>query len=121
MPKNPLPYISRPLRLVVLLILSTISLATAFAQGFGPAGPSPVTGHASVVATGSADVTEESGRWHVTRYTAESGTEQYLSTTQGYVIAENTPLMVILDSGHRTRLGRPGGAGPPQPVDRAST
>ena len=104
MPINPVSPISRPVRLVLLLILSTVSLATAFAQGFGPAGPSPVTGHASVVSTGSVDVTEESGRWHVTRYTADIGDEQHLSTTQGYVIAENTPVLVTLDNGHRTRL-----------------
>ncbi len=102
--KNPLNHLARPLRLALLIVLSVASLATAFAQGFGPAGPSPVTGHASVVATGTVLVPEDSGRWHVTRHNADIGDEVHLSPTQGYVIAENTPILVTVDDGNGTRL-----------------
>ena len=104
MPTTPFVRLRRPIRLMLLLILSTVSLATAFAQGFGPAGPSPVTGHASVVATGTVRVLEESGRWHITRHTADIGDEEHSSPIQGYVIAENTPVMVTIDGANRTRL-----------------
>jgi quercetin dioxygenase-like cupin family protein len=104
MPINPLSRLGRTGRIVLLLILSTISLATAVAQGFGPAGPSPVTGHASVVATGTVDITESFGRWHITRHTAQVGGEVFTSPTQGFVIAENTPVLVTLPTGESTRL-----------------
>lgn len=104
MPTNPLSRISRPMRVILLVMLSTVSLATAFAQGFGPAGPSPVTGHASVVATGTIDVSEESGRWHVTRHTADIGDVELVSATQGFIIAESTPVLVTFADGKLTRL-----------------
>lgn len=101
---NPLSRLDRTARVVILLLLSTVSLATAVAQGFGPAGPSPVTGHASVVATGTLDITEDSGRWHVTRHTAEAGGEEFVSASQGFVIAETTPVLITLANGDATRL-----------------
>jgi hypothetical protein len=104
MPTNPLSRLGRTSRIVLLLVLSTVSLATAVAQGFGPAGPSPATGHASVVATGTVDVVEDSGRWHLTRHTAEVGGEVMVSPTQGFVIADNTPVLVTLTTGESTRL-----------------
>lgn len=97
-------FIKNPLRMVLILILSTASIATVLAQGIGPAGPSPVTGHASVVATGSVEVAEDSARWHVTRHTAEEGGAAFESATQGFVIAENTPVLVIIEGVHGTRL-----------------
>lgn len=93
-----------PLRFTLILLLSTISVATALAQGLGPAGPSPATGHASVVATGSVNVNETSARWHITRHTAEVGAEPFTSTSQGFVIAENTPLLVVVNDSVVTRL-----------------
>lgn len=105
-----------PLRFVLILILGTASIATVLAQGLGPAGPSPVTGHASVVATGSVDLSEDSGRWHVTQHTAEDGGQAFESASQGFIIAENTPILVIVDNVHTTRLAGgeamsiPGGA-----------
>lgn len=104
MPINPLSRLGYTGRVVLLLVLSTVSLATAVAQGFGPAGPSPVTGHASVVATGTVDVVEDSGRWHITRHTAEAGGDTFMSDTQAFVIAENTPVLVTLTTGESTRL-----------------
>ena len=96
--------VRNPFRFLFILILSTVSIATVVAQGLGPAGPSPVTGHASVVATGSVDVSEESARWHVTRHTTEEGGSEYSSPTQGFIIAENTPIFVLVDGSNGTRL-----------------
>lgn len=96
--------LKNPIRFVLILVLSTVSIATVIAQGVGPAGPSPATGHASVVATGSVDISEESARWHVTRHNAEEGGSDFTSPTQGFVIAENTPILVVVDGTHNTRL-----------------
>lgn len=96
--------LGNPFRLALILLLSTVSIATVVAQGLGPAGPSPAMGHASVVATGSINVPEESARWHITRHNAEVGGEAFSSTTQGFVVAENTPLLIVVDGGPQTRL-----------------
>lgn len=98
-----------PLRILLVAILAFASVATVVAQNIGPAGPSPVTGHASVVATGSVEMTEDMARWHVTRHTAgdasaEEGGESFESTTQGFIIAENTPILVTIDAFGSTRL-----------------
>jgi hypothetical protein len=87
------------------LLLSITLMVTALAQGFGPAGPSPATGHSSIVASGLVSFQEGLSRWHVTRHTAETGGEPYQSGQVGFVIAENTPLLVTFqDSGLRSRL-----------------
>ncbi len=104
MTTNPLSRLGRTGRILLLLMLSTVSLATAVAQGFGPAGPSPATGHASVVATGTVDIVEDSGRWHLTRHTAEAGGDVMSSPTQGFIIADNTPVLVTFTTGESTRL-----------------
>lgn len=96
--------ITTPLRFAFVLLLATISVTTAMAQGLGPAGPSPATGHASVVATGTVSVEEGSGRWHITRHAAEVGSASYESAGQGFVIAENTPILVTLGSAESVRL-----------------
>lgn len=87
------------------LLLSIALMMTALAQGFGPAGPSPATGHSSIVASGIVSFQEGLSRWHVTRHTAETGGAPYSSAQPGFVIAENTPLLVTLASdGMRYRL-----------------
>lgn len=96
--------IHRWINSLLLIVIGTASLATALAQGFGPAGPSPATGHASVVATGTVYFSESSARWHVTRHMTEEGGSTYVSTHQGFLIAENTPLLVTLTNGEAVRL-----------------
>src|SRR5699024_8588313 len=54
--------------------------------------------------TGSVDIDEESARWHVTRHTAEEGGAEFSSPTQGFIIAENTPILVTVDDAQPTRL-----------------
>lgn len=92
------------LRILLVLILSTVSVATVVAQGLGPAGPSPVTGHASVVATGAVAIDEETARWHVTRHTAGEESESFVSEFQGFIVAENTPVEVDVPGFGRARL-----------------
>lgn len=104
MPTTQLSRLGRTTRILLLLVLSTVSLATAVAQGFGPAGPSPATGHASVVATGTIQIDEDSGRWHLTRHVAQVSGDVVVSPNQGFVIADNTPVLVTLTTGESTRL-----------------
>jgi hypothetical protein len=90
---------------IIALLLSIMLMMTAFAQGFGPAGPSPATGHASIVASGIVSFEEGLSRWHVTRHTAETGGQPFQSSQVGFVIAENTPLLVTFEeAGLRSRL-----------------
>jgi hypothetical protein len=90
---------------IVALLLSIMLMMSALAQGFGPAGPSPATGHSSIVASGLVSFEEGLSRWHVTRHTAETGAQAFQSTQVGFVIAENTPLLVTFEeAGLRSRL-----------------
>ena len=83
---------------VAALLLSIALMLTALAQGFGPAGPSPATGHSSIVASGIVSFQEGLSRWHVTRHTAEAGGSPFVAEQPGFIIAENTPLLVRLQS-----------------------
>ena len=87
------------------LLVAVVSLATVVGQGFGPAGPSPATGHTSVVANGVVSLEEGSSRWHITRHIAEAGGNPIQVTSPGFVLAENTPLLMTNQaSGERYRL-----------------
>jgi hypothetical protein len=95
----------RSLSALLALLLAVGALMTAVAQGFGPAGPSPATGHSAIVASQTVDFEEGLARWHVTRHTAEAGGETFIAPRAGFVIAENTPVLVTLEStGLRYRL-----------------
>jgi hypothetical protein len=95
----------RVIAAIIAVILSVAALVSAFAQGFGPAGPSPAMGHSSIVASGIVALEEGPARWHVTRHPAEFGGEPYTINSPGFLIAENTPLLVTLQSnGLRYRL-----------------
>lgn len=97
----------RALAATTALVLALATLIGALAQGFGPAGPSPATGHSSIVASGIVSFEEGPSRWHVTRHTAEAGDETVSSMQPGFIIAENTPVLVILENdGTRHRLAQ---------------
>ncbi len=99
-----LTQLSRPLRFMLLLALSTVSVATVLAQGFGPAGPSAQTGHASVTASGSSQIGEPSARWHITRHVTADTPIDFQTAQQGFVIVENTPLLVSINGDAGTRV-----------------
>lgn len=97
----------RALAATTALVLALATLIGALAQGFGPAGPSPATGHSSIVASGIVSFEEGPSRWHVTRHTAEAGGDAVSSAQPGFIIAENTPVLVILENdGTRYRLAQ---------------
>lgn len=91
--------------LLTALLIAVASIATAVGQGFGPAGPSPASGHTSVVANGVISLEEGPSRWHITRHIAEAGGNPTEITSPGFVLAENTPILVTDQaSGNRYRL-----------------
>ena len=97
----------RALAATTALVLALATLIGALAQGFGPAGPSPATGHSSIVASGIVSFEEGPSRWHVTRHTAQAGDDAVSSAQPGFIIAENTPILVILENdGTRYRLAQ---------------
>ena len=97
-----------PARLAVAtlaLLLAAPSIVAALAQGFGPAGPSPASGAAAVVAHGVVTLNEGNGRWHLTELTAETNAAPFDISVPGFIVAEGTPILVTdLASGERTRL-----------------
>lgn len=87
------------------LLIAVASMTTAVGQGFGPAGPSPASGHTSVVANGVVSLEEGNSRWHITRHVAEAGGNPITITSPGFVLAENTPLLLTNQAtGERYRL-----------------
>lgn len=88
----------RVMTVLVSLLLAVGALMTAVAQGFGPAGPSPATGHSSIVASGTVTFVDGPARWHITRHVAEVGGDPYTVEHTGFIIAENTPVLVTLGS-----------------------
>jgi len=87
------------------LFLAVPALVAAMAQGFGPAGPSPATGHAAVVAHGVISMPDGNGRWHVTERTAEVGGAPIDVTVPAFFIAEGTPILVTnMTTNERQRL-----------------
>jgi hypothetical protein len=96
---------ARIVAVVAALVLAVPALVVAMAQGFGPAGPSPATGHASVVAHGVISLPDGNGRWHVTEHTAEVGGAPIDVTVPAFFIAEGTPILVSnLTTNERQRL-----------------
>lgn len=95
---------------ILLAMLATVliviaMLTSVLAQGFGPAGPSPATGHASVVAHGVISLAQGETRWHIGSLAAEDGAEPVTFTTPGFLIAGATPVLVTdQDTGLRFRL-----------------
>lgn len=102
-----LPGISRRtvFSLLAVIMLATTSITTLFAQGFGPAGPSPASGHASVVSNGVISLPDGKSRWHMSRHSAEADAPPFEFTSPGFILAEMTPLLVTDEgSGQRYRL-----------------
>lgn len=96
---------SRASVVVLGVMLALTSVAGVMAQALGPAGPSPATGAASVVAQGVYNVTDSDYVWQVSTYTAASGAEPIMITTPTFVLARTTPLLVTnLDSGNQLRV-----------------
>ena len=75
-------------------VLALASIAGAMAQALGPAGPSPATGAASVIAQGVYAVPDSEHTWQVSTFTAESGTDPFTVSSPVFLMARTTPLLV---------------------------
>jgi hypothetical protein len=94
--------------LIAIFAIAFASIAGVLAQSLGPsgpAGPSPATGHASVIAQGVIDLPDGDLRWNVTTRTADVSQGASEATATGFVLATRSPILVIQpDSGNKTRL-----------------
>ncbi|MDQ4099565.1 MAG: thrombospondin type 3 repeat-containing protein [Chloroflexota bacterium] len=94
-----------PVVWVLALVLTLGSVGAAMAQALGPAGPSPATGHASVIAHGVVTASGEESVWRVNTREAELGAVAQEFTNHSFVIADGTPLLLTDDdTGGRMRL-----------------
>jgi hypothetical protein len=96
------------LTLSAIVALAFASIAGVLAQSLGPsgpAGPSPATGHASVIAQGVIDVPDVDMIWNVTSQTADVTQGPITVEQPGYILAVRSPILVIdPDSQAKTRL-----------------
>ncbi len=91
------------LALSAIIALST--MAAAMAQALGPAGPSPASGAAAVIAQGVYTVPDGEHVWQVSMFTAESEMEPITVASPVFVLAHTTPLLVTDEtSGQRQRI-----------------
>jgi hypothetical protein len=87
------------------VLLALGSIAGVMAQALGPAGPSPASGSASVIAQGVYTVTDGDYVWQVSTYTAESGADPIAVAAPTFVMTRTTPLLVTDEaSGNRQRV-----------------
>lgn len=96
---------SRAAMVMFGVALALASVAGVIAQGLGPAGPSPATGAAAVIAQGVYTVLDGDYVWQVSSYTAEQGSAPITVTAPTFVMAQTTPLLVTDEtSGNRQRI-----------------
>ncbi len=96
---------SRASIVVLGIMLALASVVGVMAQALGPAGPSPATGAASVIAQGVYNVSDSDYVWQVSTYTAESGSAPITINAPTFVIARTTPLLVtFLETGNQVRV-----------------
>jgi hypothetical protein len=88
------PFRSRTAFVFLGALIALASIAGAMAQALGPAGPSPATGAASVIAQGVYTVPDSEHVWQVSTYTAEAGSDPVTVAAPAFVLARTTPLLV---------------------------
>jgi hypothetical protein len=102
------PTLSKPARSGLLLLgalLAVASIIGVMAQALGPAGPSPATGSAAVIAQGVYTVPARDHVWQVSTYTAEAGDEAVTIANPTFVLSRTTPLLVANEmTGERLRI-----------------
>lgn len=95
----------QPLIWALVGLLTLGSAAAAMAQALGPAGPTPATGHASVVAHGIVPLAGGESVWRINAREAQAGDEARAFTSSSFVLADGTPLLLTDDeTGSRMRL-----------------
>ena len=102
------PTLSKPARSGFLLLgalLAVVSIIGVMAQALGPAGPSPATGSAAVIAQGVYTVPAQEHVWQVSTYTAQAGDEAVSIAYPTFVLSRTTPLLVANEvTGERLRI-----------------
>lgn len=88
-PRTPL------VKIAATALVATFPVMAALAQGFGPAGPSPASGHAAVVANSAVTIEDGAQQWHVTRQSASDASTPLTPTDGGFIIAEVTPIRYV--------------------------
>lgn len=96
---------STAIAVALTLILASATIIHALAQAVGPAAPSPAQGHASVIASGVASVSEGAKRWRVLSQEATEEAVFQVVSAPGFLYSSGTPLvMVDVASFRRQRL-----------------
>jgi hypothetical protein len=102
------PTLSAPARSGLLLfgaLLAVASIIGVMAQALGPAGPSPATGSAAVIAQGVYTVPAREHVWQVSTYTAEADADAATIANPTFVLSRATPLLVTNEvTGERLRI-----------------
>src|SRR5699024_9916546 len=98
---------ARVLLPAIPMLLVAVITVRVLAQGFGPAGPSPATGHASVVSGRVISLNEGKTRWYIGTLMADNDADPITFDAPGFLIGDDTPVLVtIVDTGVRVRLAR---------------
>lgn len=96
---------SRPILILLGLVLGIASVAGVMAQALGPAGPSPASGVSAVIAQGVFTVPVGDQVWQVSTYTTEADSEPITLDHPAFVLARTTPLLITDEaSGNQTRI-----------------
>ena len=102
------PTLSSPARSGLLLLgalLAVASIIGVMAQALGPAGPSPATGSAAVIAQGVYTIPARDHAWQVSTYTTEAGAGPVTIANPTFVLSRTTPLLVSNPAtGERLRI-----------------
>jgi hypothetical protein len=93
---------------MMLMLGALLAISTAIgalAQALGPAGPSPASGSAAVIAQGVYTVTDREYSWQVSTWTAEGGAEPITIPHPVFILARATPLRVTIETtGQQMRI-----------------
>lgn len=91
-----------------LLLGALVAVSTAIgalAQALGPAGPSPASGTAAVIAQGVYTVADREYSWQTSTWTAEDGAEPITIPHPVFILARATPLLVTVETtGQQMRI-----------------
>ena len=96
---------NRVVAVFVALLLAGAGVVTVLAQALGPAGPSPASDNAAVVAQAVVPIPEGDTVWRIRNLQVDDATEPITNPYPAFVSAENIPVIVADDTtGFRQRL-----------------
>lgn len=80
--------------IALALILATAGITTVMAQALGPAGPSPATGHASVVAQAVVELPEGDTVWRIRNIPVEDTATPIEASYPAFVTVDGVPILI---------------------------